>query len=69
MTQLTLTFNGPPGHARRALGELLQRFRDAYFVERSSHEYLVTADDVTATELARLTEWSTRLAPATARVH
>ena len=34
-----------------------------------SYEYLVTADDVTATELARLTEWSTRLAPATARVH
>lgn len=69
MTQLTLTFHGTPGNARRALGELLQRFRAAYFVERSSNEYLVTTDDVTAAELARLTEWSARQAPAAARVH
>lgn len=69
MTQLTLTFHGTPGNARRALGELLQRFRSAYFVERSSNEYLVTADDVTAAELARQADWSARQAhdPAPAR--
>ncbi len=67
MTQLTLTFHGTPGNARRALGDLLQRFRSAYFVERSSNEYLVTADDVTAAELARQADWSARQAPAPAR--
>jgi hypothetical protein len=59
MTTLTLTFNGPPGQARRALGGLLQRFRSAYFVERSSDEFAVTTDDeLTATELARQPQWS-----------
>ncbi|NCT82469.1 MAG: hypothetical protein GXC94_04950 [Comamonadaceae bacterium] len=60
MTTLTLIFNGPPAQARRALGGLLQRFRSAYFVERSSQEYLVTADDATAAELARQPLWSAR---------
>lgn len=58
MTTLTLTFNGPAHEARRALGGLLQRFRCAYFVERASHEYAVTADDATAAELARQPLWS-----------
>jgi len=62
MTTLTLTFNGPPSQARKALGGLLQRYRSAYFVERSSNEYAVTADDVTAAELARQPLWSSRLA-------
>lgn len=57
MTTLTLTFNGPTPDARRALGALLQRFRSAYFVERSSLEYAVTADEVTAAELARQPQW------------
>lgn len=60
MTTLTLTFNGPPSQARKALGGLLQRFRTAYFVERGSNEYAVTADDATAAELARQPLWSTR---------
>jgi len=64
MTTLTLTFNGPPGQARQALGGLLQRFRSAYFVECSSSEYSVTADDVTAAELAKQPLWSTRPAQA-----
>lgn len=63
MTSLTLTFNGPSTEARRALGGLLQRFRTAYFVERSSHEFAVTADDDTAAELARQPLWSARVAP------
>lgn len=58
MTTLTLTFNGHPGEARKALGSLLQRYRSAYFVERSSHEYAVTADEATAAELARQPLWS-----------
>jgi hypothetical protein len=60
MTTLTLTFNGQPGEARKALGGLLQRYRSAYFVERSSNEYAVTADEVTAAELSRQPHWSTR---------
>jgi len=60
MTTLTLTFQGLPGDARKALGSLLQRYRSAYFVERSSHEYAVTADEATAAELARQPEWSAR---------
>ena len=64
MTTLTLTFNGPASQARRALGGLLQRYRTAYFVERSSNEYAVTADDATAAELARQPLWSSRLAQA-----
>lgn len=60
MTTLTLTFKGPPSQARQALGGLLQRFRSAYFVERSSSEYAVTADDATAAELARQPQWSSR---------
>lgn len=48
MTTLTLVFNGPASQARQALGTLLRRYRSAYFVERSSNEYAVTADDVTA---------------------
>jgi len=64
MTTLTLTFQGPPSQARKALGGLLQRYRSAFFVERSSNEYAVTADDATAAELARQPEWSTRPAPA-----
>lgn len=64
MTTLTLTFQGPPSQARKALGGLLQRYRSAFFVERSSNEYAVTADDATAAELARQPEWLTRLAPA-----
>lgn len=60
MTTLTLTFQGQPGDARKALGGLLQRFRSAYFVERSSSEYAVTADEATAAELARQPLWATR---------
>jgi hypothetical protein len=67
MTMLTLTFNGPPSQARRALGGLLQRFHSAYFVERSSLEYMVTADDITAAELAKQPLWSTRLGQEQAR--
>lgn len=63
MTTLTLTFTGTPGQARKALGELLLRYRCAYFVERSSHEYLVTADEHTASELATQAQWSIRRAP------
>lgn len=66
MTTLTLTFNGPASQARQALGGLLQRYRSAYFVERSSHEYAVTADEATAAELARQPLWSSRLDQATA---
>jgi hypothetical protein len=58
MTTLTLIFNGPSSQARQALGGLLQRYRSAYFVERSSLEYAVTADDATAAELARQPQWS-----------
>jgi hypothetical protein len=65
MSSLTLTFTGPTPEARRALGALLQRFRQAYFVERSSHEYAVTADEATAAELARQPQWSVR--PTTVR--
>ncbi len=65
MTTLTLTFNGPAHQARQALGGLLQRFRSAYFVERSHNEYAVTADETTAAELARQPLWSTAPAPAT----
>lgn len=64
MTTLTLTFNGSPSQARRALGELLQRYRSAYFVERSSNEYLVTADERTAAELAGQALWSSRMEEA-----
>lgn len=64
MTTLTLTFNGRPGDARKALGGLLQRYRSAYFVERSSNEYAVTADEATAAELARQPQWSTQRVPA-----
>jgi hypothetical protein len=67
MTTLTLTFNGPPSQARKALGGLLQLYRSAYFVERSSNEYAVTADDAVAAELARQPLWSTRLAQDQAR--
>lgn len=67
MTTLTLTFNGPPSQARKALGGLLRRYRSAYFVERSSNEYAVTADDVTAAELARQPLWSSRLTQAQAQ--
>ena len=66
MTTLTLTYNGPSSQARRALGGLLQRYRSAYFVERSSNEYAVTADEVTAAELARQPLWSSRLVQAQA---
>jgi hypothetical protein len=62
MTTLTLTFNGAPRQARQALGELLLRFKSAYFVERSSTEFLVTADAATATELARQELWSSAVA-------
>lgn len=64
MTMLTLTFNGPSSQARKALGGLLQRYRTAYFVERSSNEYAVTADDLTAAELARQPLWSIRVTQA-----
>lgn len=67
MTTLTLTFNGPSSQARQALGGLLQRYRSAYFVERSSNEYAVTADEVTAAELARQPLWSSRRAEAPAQ--
>ena len=67
MTTLTLTFNGQPGEARKALGGLLQRYRSAYFVERSSSEYAVTADEVTAADLARQPLWSARVVPASAK--
>lgn len=58
MSTLTLTFTGPTPDARRALVALLQRFRQAQFVERSSHEYAVTADEATAAELARQPQWT-----------
>jgi hypothetical protein len=67
MTTLTLTFNGPASQARQALGGLLQRYRSAYFVERSSNEYAVTADDLTVAELARQPMWSTHLTNAPSR--
>lgn len=67
MTTLTLTFTGTPGQARRALGELLLRYRSAYFVERSSHEYLVTADERTAHELSAQAQWAIRPAPEPVR--
>lgn len=67
MTTLTLTFNGKPGQARKALGELLLRYRSAYFVERGSDEYLVTADEGTARELAAQAQWSIRPAPEPVR--
>lgn len=67
MTTLTLVFNGPSNQARRALGGLLQRYRSAYFVERSSNEYAVTADDVTAAELATQPLWSAQVAQAPVR--
>jgi hypothetical protein len=60
MKTLTLTFNGHPGEARKALGNLLQRYRSAYFVERDSTEYAVTADEATAAELARQPLWSSK---------
>lgn len=64
MHTLILTFNSPASQARQALGALLQRFRMAYFVERSSNEYAVTADEVTAAELARQSFWSASHSPA-----
>ena len=64
MHTLILTFNGPASQARQALGALLQRFRMAYFVECSSNEYAVTADEVTAAELARQPFWSASPSPA-----
>lgn len=64
MTTLTLTFQGLPGDARKALGGLLQRYRSAYFVERSSNEYAVTADEDTVAELARQPLWLTSAAQA-----
>jgi hypothetical protein len=67
MTTLTLTFNGPDSQARQALGGLLQRYRSAYFVERSRREYAVTADDATAAELARQPGWSSQSGPAADR--
>ncbi len=67
MTTLTLTFNGPPAQARKALGSLLERYRSAYFVEQSSNEYAVTTDELTAAELARQPLWSTHLAREYAR--
>lgn len=67
MTTLTLIFNGPSSQARVALGGLLQRYRTAYFVERSSNEYAVTADDSTAAELARLPLWSARVTQSPTR--
>jgi hypothetical protein len=67
MTTLTLTFQGQPADARRALGGLLQRFRTAYFVERSSHEYAVTADEATAAELARQPLWAAQADSTTTR--
>ncbi|RQO59889.1 hypothetical protein DBR47_11010 [Paucibacter sp. KBW04] len=67
MTTLTLTFNGPETQARQALGGLLQRFRSAYFVERSGNEYAVTTDEATAKELAQQPLWSSRLAPEQAQ--
>lgn len=63
MTTLTLTFTGPTSQARSALVGLLQRFRSAYFEERSGHEYAVTADEATAAELARQPQWSAQPAP------
>lgn len=64
MHTLILTFNGPATQARQALGGLLQRYRKAYFVERSSNEYAVTTDDATAAELAQQPSWSARPSPA-----
>jgi len=61
MTTLTLTYPRSPRTRRaRRWPNCLQRFRSAYFVERSNTEYLVTADGKTALELKRLPEWSHR---------
>ena len=65
MTTLTLVYQGPSTQARAALGSLLQRFRSAYFVERSSTEFAVTADEATAQELAQQPSWTA--APADTR--
>ncbi len=67
MTTLTLTFNGPATQVRKALGGLLERYRSAYFVERSSNEFSVTTDELTAAELARQPQWSTRAVPQQAQ--
>lgn len=67
MTTLTLTFNGPASQARQALGGLLQRYRSAYFVERNTNEYAVTADELTAAELARQPQWSVQAGSTTTR--
>jgi hypothetical protein len=58
MTTLTLTFQGPGHQARAALGSLLQRFRNAQFVERTSTQFAVTADDDTAKQLTQLPDWA-----------
>jgi len=63
MTTLTLIFNGPASQARAALAGLLQSYRSAYFIERSSTEYAVTADEATADELAHLPRWTTTILP------
>ncbi len=63
MATLMLIFNGPPSQARASLAALLQNYRSAYFVERSSTEYAVTADDATADELAHLPRWTTAILP------
>lgn len=68
MTTLTLTFTGPTSQARGALVGLLQRFRSAYFEERSGHEYAVTADEATAAELARQPLWVAQPAPVASPV-
>ena len=67
MTTLTLTFNGPSTQVRKALGGLLERYRSAYFVERSSNEFAVTTDETTAAELARQPQWSARAMPQQAK--
>ena len=67
MTTLTLVFNGGASEARKALGGLLQRYRSAYFVERGSNEFAVTADEATAAELARQPQWSARAEQGAAR--
>lgn len=58
MSTLILSFQGPAHLARSALVGLLQRYRSAYFEERSSTVYAVTADDAIAGELSRLPGWA-----------
>ena len=67
MSKLTLTFLGPESRARAALVGLLHRFPGAYFVEKDTCRYEVTAEDAVAREIAGLEGWQAQFAGAAAR--